>query len=147
MPTDLAGASGYPGRMSEPLYIPAPLGGTNDRMLAAFADALRGQVIEGFRLYDVQVATEWWPETDTFVKVTVLVDDPPAGSAGWPAEQRLALSMAIDRLTSQFGIAEPTSVRTIYLRSAIEAGIPAETVARAREEARRHADQPPDPGA
>jgi hypothetical protein len=133
--------------MSEPLYIPAPLGGTNDRMLAAFADALRGQVIEGFRLYDAQVATEWLPGIGTTVEVKVLVDDPPGDAPSWPAEQRLALSMAINRLAWQFAIAESTSVDDVYLRSAIEAGFPAETVARAREDARRHAGSPPDPGA
>jgi hypothetical protein len=147
MSTDLAGLSSYSGHMSEPLYMPAPLGVTNDRMLAALADALRGQVIEGFRLYYVQVATEWWPEIDTFVKVTLLVDDPPGGAPTWPAEQSVALSLAIDRLAWGFGIAESISVQRINLRSAVESGIPPETVARARKEARRLAGQAPDPGA
>jgi hypothetical protein len=146
MSTELTARPSYSERMAEPLYVPAPLGGTSQRMLAGFADALRDQVIEGFHLYDVQVTTDWWPETDTIVKVRLLVDDPPAPAELWSAEQSLALSLAIDRLAWEFGIAEPTSVHEVSLRCAIEAGVPAETVARARAAAGSRADQRPKPG-
>jgi hypothetical protein len=130
----------YSDIMTEPLYVPAPLGGTNDRMLAAYADALRDQVIEGFRLYHVRVELDWMPQLDEFIRVTVLTDDPQGGEAIWPIPRLIALSQAIGRLAWQFGIAEPIRVREVSLRSGIESGIPAEIVARARAAAERQAD-------
>lgn len=121
--------------MPEPLYVPAPLGGTNDRMLAAFADRLRDRVIEGFRLYDVRVRRDFSTGFAPVIRVVVLVDDPPGNGPTWPAERTVALSLAIDRLAWESGIAEPTNVRHINLRSAVEAGFPAETVALARAKA------------
>jgi hypothetical protein len=126
--------------MSEPLYIPAPLGGTNNRMLAAFADALRDQVIEGFHVYEAQVRGDYDVDFEDVVRVTVVVSDPPAGTDLWPAEQFTKLDAAISRMAWQFSIAEHIQLRVVMLRNAAESGLAPETVARAREAAHRDRD-------
>jgi len=127
----------YPVGMSEALYVPAPLGGTNDRMLAALADELRDQVIEGFRLYDVQVEAAWRPEIDDeVVRVRLLMDDPAPGELTWPDPGLRALDRTIRQRAWSLGIGEEVYVRHVALRSARQAGIPAEVLARARDAAR-----------
>jgi hypothetical protein len=128
---------GYSERMPEARYVPAPLGGTNDRMLAALADALRDQVIEGFRLYDVQVEAAWRPEADDeVVRVRLLMDDPAPGEPTWPMTELRALDRTIRERAWSLGIGEEVYVRHVALRSARQAGIPAETLARACDAAR-----------
>ncbi len=132
----------YSGPMPDALYIPAPLGGTNDRMLAAFADALRGQTIEGFHIYDALVASEWFRQTGTFIEVRVLLADPPDGADLWPAEQALKLSLAIDRMAWEHAIIESTVMRYTCLRDPGSAAFPAETVAQARAAAQSASSDP-----
>jgi hypothetical protein len=123
--------------MTEPLYTPAPLGGTNDRMLAAYADALRGHVIEGFRILEAVVRADWMPQLGDYIRVFVVIDDPPEGTKSWPSPRVSALHTAVRDAAMRFCIVEHIHVRSISLRGVVRVGLPADVIARARAAAER----------
>lgn len=63
------------------------------------------------------------------------MEDPPEEAETWPYDRLRALDRSIRDLAWSLVITEPVYVWHVALRSAAAAGIPAETVARARRSA------------
>jgi hypothetical protein len=128
-----AGIPHYAASMSELIFVPGPLGGTHDQRLNPLTDSLRGQVIEGFRIYEAEAHPNFYaPDDDESIWVSVLMDDPVDDAPGWPFEELEAFDEAIRERSSSLGIPGETSIRHIALRRAAEVRVPAETIARAR---------------
>jgi hypothetical protein len=59
---------------------------TRPAKLAALCDALHGQVVAGIRIHDARAELVPGATGETIVRLTLLLDDPPAGAETWPLD-------------------------------------------------------------
>ncbi len=74
------GHAGY----AEPVSL--PISGATPEMLADLVAALRGRVVNGIRIHDVQAYTDVTYDSEPVVRVRLLLDDPVPGERTWPGD-------------------------------------------------------------
>lgn len=75
-------------------------------MLDDLVEAIRGRVIGGLRVHDAHAELKPGADGDTVLRVTALVDDPPAGERGWRLDSTGAVEHEARRIAWDLGVAE-----------------------------------------
>lgn len=94
------------GRAGYSDLVTLPVSATSTRMLDDLVEAIRGRVIGGLRVHDAHAELKPGAEGDTVVRLTVLVDDPPAGAPTWPLDAADAIEHEAQRIAWDLGIVE-----------------------------------------
>lgn len=117
---------------ADPMAGTPPWYGATPQVLTALADELRGHVISGFHLYEVQVRGDFGMDFEPLVRVLLLTDDPADGAPSWPLDEIVALNGEVRRRAWALGIIEDLYIDQVGPSGGVEDGFSAEAVARAR---------------
>jgi hypothetical protein len=91
---------------------------TTPAKLAALCDALRGQVVAGIRIHDARAELVPGATGETIVRLTLLLDDPPAAAETWPLDALRNMETHAWDEAAQLGIPEWVYVKHAPLSDA-----------------------------